>query len=255
MKVGMSMNEGWRAFFDAHAPSYMQNVFTRNTPAEVVFLLDVLRLPPGARVLDLGCGTGRHAVELARLGFRLVGVDLSRGMLRQAQSAARSANVAIEWIQADATRFVAPGSFDAAICLCEGAFGLVGVGEDPLAHDSAIARNLWRSLRPGGRLVLTASNGLRLLHLYGPGDVDRGAFDPQTLTERVTMGWEDESGPRQVVVHEHGHRPEELRALFESAGFVVEHIGGGTAGAWGFRPVDPEEYEIMLIAERVGGSA
>ncbi len=252
MKVGMSVNEGWRAFFDGHAPSYMQNVFTRNTTDEVAFLVDVLRLPTGARILDLGCGTGRHAVELARLGFRLVGVDLSRGMLRQAQSAAQSASVPIDWIQADATRFAGPASFDAAICLCEGAFGLVGAGEDPAAHDAAIARNLGRSLRPGGRLVLTASNGLRFLGQYGPADVDRGAFDPGTLTERLTMEWSDGRSTRQVVVREHGHRPEELRALFEAAGFSVEHIGGGTAGAWGFRPVDPEEYEIMLIATRMG---
>jgi len=248
----MSIHEGWRAFFDGHAPFYMQNVFTGNTAVEVAFLVDVLRLAPGSRILDLGCGTGRHSVELARLGFRLVGVDLSRGMLRQAQAAAHSASVAVDWIQADATRFAAPAAFEAAICLCEGAFGLVGAGEDPAAHDAAIARNLGLSLRPGGRLVLTASNGLRFLRQYGPADVERGAFDPDTLTERVTMTWEDDSGPRQVVVQEHAHRPEELRALFESAGFTVEHVGGGTAGAWGFRPVDPEEYEIMLIATRLG---
>ena len=251
----MSVHEGWRAFFDGHAPSYMHNVFTRNTVAEVAFLVDVLRLPPGARILDLGCGTGRHSVALAQQGYRLVGVDLSRGMLRQAQFAARSAGVAVDWIQADATRFAAPAAFDAAICLCEGAFGLVGAGEDPAAHDAAIAGNLARGLRPGARLVLTAPNGLRLLGQYEQADVDRGVFDPDTLTERVTMSWDNESGPRQVVVYEHGHRPEELRALFESAGFAVEHVGGGTAGAWGFRPVDPQEYEIMLIAARAGAGA
>jgi SAM-dependent methyltransferase len=246
----MSIHEGWRAFFDGHAPSYMHNVFTRNTAAEVAFLVDVLRLPPGARILDLGCGTGRHSVALAQQGYRLVGVDLSRGMLRQAQSAARSAGVAVDWIQADATRFAAPAAFDAAICLCEGAFGLVGAGEDPAAHDGAIARNLARSLRPGGRLVLTASNGLRFLALYGPEDIARGDFDPATLTERVTMEWTEANEAHAAVVREHGHQPADLRALFAGAGFTVEHVGGGTAGAWGLRPVDPEEYEIMLIATR-----
>ena len=119
----MNAKEGWRAFFDGHAPFYMQNVFTRNTPAEVEFLLDELRLTTGARVLDLGCGTGRHAVELARRGCRMVGVDLSRGMLRQAQAAAQQAHVGVDWVQADATRFTAPDRFDAAICLCEGPSG------------------------------------------------------------------------------------------------------------------------------------
>jgi SAM-dependent methyltransferase len=247
----MSANEGWRAFFDGHAPFYMQNVFTRSTMAdEVEFLVDELRLRPGSRLLDLGCGTGRHAVELARRGYRMVGVDLSRGMLRQAQAAARAAEVSVDWIQADATRFAAPVSFDGAICLCEASFGLAEDGEDPIAHDEAIAHNLARSLRPGARLILTALNGLRLLGQYGAEDIAAGAFDPATLTERHSMEWDSKAGHRLTVVREHGHRPEGLQALFEAAGFAIEHIGGGTAGNWGYRPVDPEEYEIMLIAER-----
>jgi SAM-dependent methyltransferase len=156
----------------------------------------------------------------------------------------------VAWIQADATRFAAPQAFDAAICLCEGAFGLIGAGEDPQAHDAAIARNLARSLRPGGRLVLTASNGLRFLALYGPDAISRGEFDPATLTERVTMEWTEGGKVHAVVVREHGHRPENLRTLFTTSGFTVDHLGGGTAGSWGYRPVDPDEYEIMLIATR-----
>jgi SAM-dependent methyltransferase len=246
----MSANEGWRAFFDGHAPFYMENVFTRNTLAEVEFLVDELRLRHGARVLDLGCGTGRHAVELARRGYRMVGVDVSRGMLCQAQLAAKAAGVSVDWIQGDATRFVAPGMFDGAIYLCEGSFGLSGDDEDPIAHDGAIAFNLGHCLRPGGRLILTALNGLRLLRHYSAEDIATGAFDPATLTERHSMEWDSQAGHRLTVVREHGHRPDELRTLFEAAGFIIEHIGGGTAGNWGHRPVDPDEYEIMLIAER-----
>jgi SAM-dependent methyltransferase len=246
----MSANEGWRAFFDGHAPFDMQNVFTRNTPAEVEFLVDELRLQPGARVLDLGCGTGRHAVELARRGYRMVGLDLSRGMLRHAQAAAHAAGVSVDWIQADATRFIAPGRFDGAICLCEGSFGLSGDDEDPIAHDEAVAFNLGHCLRPGGRLILTALNGLRLLGEHSAEDVAAGSFDPTTLTERHSTEWDSETGHHKAMVLEHGHRAEELGVLFEAAGFSIEHIGGGTAGNWGVRPVDPKEYEIMLIAER-----
>jgi SAM-dependent methyltransferase len=183
-----------------------------------------------------------------------VGIDLSRGMLRQAQAAARQASVAVDWVQADATLFATADRFDAAYCLCEGAFGLIGAGEDPLMHDAAIARNLARCLRPGARLVLTALNGLRFLRHYSSEDIAAGTFDPETLTERVCMEWEAEGRPRQVIVYEHGHRPEGLRTLFVSAGFTVEHVGGGTAGNWGRRPLDPDEFEIMLIAERNGAT-
>lgn len=86
----------WRAFFDAHATAYEDNVFTKNTIPEVDFLLEELSMQPGGSVLDVGCGTGRHAIELARRGYRVTGLDLSTGMLAWAAEAARRAGVSVE---------------------------------------------------------------------------------------------------------------------------------------------------------------
>lgn len=69
----------WETFFDAHAPIYMENVFTKNTLAEVDCLLEELALPPGGSLLDVGCGTGRHAVELARRGYAVTGLVVKPG--------------------------------------------------------------------------------------------------------------------------------------------------------------------------------
>jgi cyclopropane fatty-acyl-phospholipid synthase-like methyltransferase len=85
--------KSWEEFFDGHAPVYMDNVFTKDTVREVDFLIDELKLRKGSRILDIGCGTGRHAVELARHGFRITGVGISSGMLEEARKAAAGAGV------------------------------------------------------------------------------------------------------------------------------------------------------------------
>ena len=81
----MTGKADWEKFFDGHAPVYMDNCFTKNTVNEVDFLVEELRLKPGATILDVGCGTGRHAIELARRGYMVTGVDLSSGMLAEAK--------------------------------------------------------------------------------------------------------------------------------------------------------------------------
>ena len=115
----------WERFFDGHAPVYMDNSFTRNTVQEVDFILAELELPLKSCILDIGCGTGRHAVELAKRGYQITGVDISAGMLVEARKAARQAKVDVTWVQADAVKLTSAEKFDAAICLCEGAIGLL----------------------------------------------------------------------------------------------------------------------------------
>jgi len=240
----------WETFFDGHAPIYMDNIFTKNTAAEIEFLLEELTLPPGSYILDMGCGTGRHSVELAKRGYNITGVDISSGMLAEAEKAAREAGVGVEWIHVDATRFTSSRLFDAALCLCEGAFGLLGTDDDPLEHDLAILRNIRAALKPGARLIMTTLNGCALIRQYTQQDVKDGLFDPTIMIETMPMEYDTPEGKKEILLKERRYVPTELIMLLRLTGFTVEHIWGGTAGNWGRRPVDLDEMEFMAIAQK-----
>jgi len=238
----------WEEFFDAHAPIYEENVFTKNTLREVDFLLEELSLEPGASILDVGCGTGRHSVELAKRGYTITGIDLSSAMLAKAAEAARAAGVRVDWVRSDATRFTLPGKYDAAICLCEGAFGLLGHADDPIDQPLAILRNVSRSLKPQAKALFTVLNGAAMLRRYTNKDVEQGRFDPLTMVESSALP--PREGLPAVPVRERGFVPTELTLLFRLAGLSVLHTWGGTAGNWGRRALDLDEIEIMVVAQR-----
>ena len=244
----MTRRNEWEEFFDGHAPVYMDNSFTKNTVEEVEFVLEELRLPPGSRILDVGCGTGRHAVELARRGYQVTGVDISSGMLAEAEKAAREADVEVELVHADATQFTSDKLFDAAICLCEGAFSLLGSQDDPLEHDLAILRHIHAALKPGARFILTALNACRVIRQATQEDVESGRFDPVAMVEVYGMEYDTPEGKKSVLVRERSYVPTELTMLLRQAGFEVEHIWGGTAGNWGRRKIQLDEMEVMVVA-------
>ncbi len=240
----------WAKFFDGFAERYDGEVFTRNTEAELGFLREHLGVGEGARVLDLGCGTGRHSVGLAGLGYRVTGVDLSAGMLEVARRRAEQAGVTVEWVRADATGFVREGHFDGAICLCEGSMGLLAGDDDPLEHDMAILRSIHASLADGGRLILNVLNACRMIRTHSDDDVAAGRFDVLNLTEPSdveSLIGEEGAGLR---LRERGYTPPEIRRMFTWAGFTVTGVYGGTAGEWGLRPPRLDEMELMVFARR-----
>ena len=234
----MKKSNEWVEFFDGHAPVYMSNPFTRNTVKEVDFLIEELNLPPKNRILDVGCGTGRHSIELAKRGYKVTGVDFSSGMLTEARREAEEDGVFVEWVHADATKFRSKRLFDAAICLCEGAFALLTVEDDPVVHDLAILRNINASLKRRGRLVLTTLNGFAKIRKHDQKDVEKGTFDPLRLIETLTAEWDTPQGKRSVLVRERGYLPQELDAILSQTGFRVDNIWGGTAGNWARRRIE-----------------
>lgn len=229
---------------------YLDIVFTKDTLREAEFLVKEFGLPAGSALLDVGCGVGRHTVELAKRGYWMTGVDLSESMLAEARKAARAAGVVVELLHADARDFIAEARFDGALCVCEGAFCLLGAGDDPLTRDLEILRNIYRALKPGARFILTALSAFRLIRQVTEEEVRAGRFDPLTLVEHNAMEVDTPDGTQTIPTRERLYVPTELAFMCQLAGFTVEHIGGGTAGNWGRRPLELDEYEIMVICRK-----
>lgn len=240
----------WKTFFDHHADKYMDEPFVGGTVDEVDFLVEHLQLTPQYHILDMGCGTGRHAIELGKRGYTVTGVDFSDGMLDEARKTAQAAGVTtITFKQADATQFTSDVQYDRVYCVCEGSLGLIGSG-DPYAHDLTVLKNLNAALKPGGKMLITVLNAMRHIRLYSQEDVEAGVFDPMTSIETGTISTEKDGKTVEITTRERGMIPTELRLMLQTTGFSVEHIGGGTAGNWGIRQVELDEFELLAIATK-----
>jgi SAM-dependent methyltransferase len=252
------MPQPWyETLFANFGRSYDKEVFTQGTVGEVDFVEREVGFDRTKRILDIACGTGRHAIELAKRGYRVNGFDLAEGQLRVAREKAAQAGVAIEFSQRDATQPHFQEAFDAALMFCEGAFPLMET--DELNH--AILRHACTALRPGGKLMMTTLNALFPLFHSVKDFLDKGSvgtetneltFDLMTFRERATMTFTDDSGqPHTIQTNERYYTPPELRWLLQTAGFATVTICGCRLGAFNRDDaLTTEDFEMLAIAEK-----
>ena len=228
----------FEAVADHLGAAYLRYSFTKGTEQEVAFLVEALGLSPGERVLDVGCGPGRHAHALARRGLAVVGVDVSA---RFVELAREGAPPGATFVRADARDLTYDAEFDAAISLCQGAFGLVaGSDADVLARTA-------RALRPGGRLLLSAFSAYFAVRHLEEGE----SFDADAGVNRERTVVRDEDGREAAFdLWTSVFTPRELRLLAERAGLVAEAVWASSPGAYARRPPDPDSPEFLLLARR-----
>ena len=225
-------------------PAYLRNAFTKGTEQEVDFLVDALALEPGARILDVGCGPGRHSLALARRGFSCVGIDASPEFVDLARRASDAEGRDATFEVADVRDLDHDGAFDATICLCQGGFGLLG-GCD----DAAVFTRIARSVRPGGGLAVSAFSAYFALRFLEDGET----FDPETgvLHERSTL--RDEQGAeREFDLWTTCFTARELTLLAERAGVTVDGLHGVAPGRYRVASPDLESPELLLVGHRPG---
>ena len=227
--------------------AYLRYSFTKGTDQEVDFLVDCLGLEPGVRVLDVGCGPGRHAHALGRRGFEVVGVDISERFVALARQNAPD-GVAVSFERADARSLEYDSEFDAVISLCQGAFGLSGgAGVASLDPDRAVLDGIARALRPGGRLALSAFSAYFQVRFLGEADT----FDAGRGVNHEHTAVRNEEGAEVVAdLWTTCFTPRELRLLAESAGLHPDHVWSVTPGDYAVRPPDIEHPEFLLVATR-----
>lgn len=238
-------------FFSKGSPFLQHPLLTpERTKHEIDFLLQQMELPPGARILDVGCGFGRHSIELARRGYQVTGLDPATAMISAARRRAAKAGVMPDFREVRAEEFRADTPYEAAICL----FTTLGQVSSRGESGPGLVASAHRALAPRSPFAVEvpqrepAAREMKAADTYGQGEshteVSRH-FDPgdNTVTEHFTV-----VSPQKRQVYDLRYRlysQDELRALLYTAGFAIQAWFGNYAG----KPLQEDDATMLVIAE------
>ncbi len=241
----MGTEKWYQELYISFGEKYEKEPYVQGTAGEVDFIERELEGNPEQRILDIGCGTGRHLLELARRGYsNLVGIDLSPSMLARAREKAEQENLAVDFIIMEACSIDYQEEFDAVLTICEGAFSLIEKDE----MDFRILQNAARALKEKGQLIMTTPNALyALYHREEVGD-----FDFLTLRESFELEVRDDQGEKKVLnCNQRFYMPGEITWRLKSLGFErIDFFGGRLEKFSRENPLAPEDFEMLVVAEK-----
>jgi SAM-dependent methyltransferase len=244
--------EWWQTYFDAQYLLEYQPIFRlERDREEVARLLEILRLPVGARILDVPCGQGRHAHLLAEHGYDVRGLDYSEDLLRRARERGEGAH--LKYVRGDMRRLARgwSGRFDGVINL----FTSFGFFLDP-ADDRKVIAEFARVLKPGGVLVWHGGSRDGVAARFLARDwwkADDGtmigherSFDPLSGVLHIRSTWSGRSGSGEREHRIRLYTATRIAELCADAGLIVEEAFDG----WRDRPLRRTSSEMLLVARR-----
>ncbi|HVC09777.1 MAG TPA: class I SAM-dependent methyltransferase [Elusimicrobiota bacterium] len=228
----------------------------RRAGAEAAFAAKVLGLKKGSRLLDVCCGTGRHAFALAKRGVVVTGADATPAYLTQARRQAKGARNPA-FVKADMRRLPWRGEFDAAVNL----WTSFGYFEHP-SEDLQSLRQIARALKPGGRFLIDIVNGAWLKRHGLARNWRREADGALVLEEAVFRQGRDPAHVNTWTVMRPGQKPARasffvrhydaarLEGLLRRAGLRPLRRWGGFGG----RPYSKDSTRLIVLAEKAGAA-
>ncbi len=255
----MTKKQWYEELFENYGEKYDNEVFTQGTVGECDFIEAESNKDKSLKILDVGCGTGRHAIELTKRGYNVTGIDLSESQLARARKKARESGLEINFQRQDARNVTFDDEFDAAIMLCEGGFSLMET--DEMNFD--ILKSVTRALEEPCKFIFTALNGLYpLFHSLekfyvektggGNSTCHSNTFDLMTFRVHNLTEFEDDFGNKKTLEsNERFYVPSEITWLLKSLGYTTIDIFGSKLGAYSRNDkLTTEDFEMLVIAER-----
>jgi len=256
----MSKKQWYEELFENYGKKYDQECFTQGTLGECDFIENEMNHDKSLKILDVGCGTGRHAIELSTRGYFVTGIDLSESQLIRARQKAESRNLKIDFQKRDARNLPFNNEFDVAIMLCEGGFPLMETDE----MNYEILKCVTKSLKDHGKFIFTTLNGLfPLYHSVqefcaskteeGNATYRSNTFDLMTFRDHNITELEDDLGNKKTIAsNERYYVPSEITWLLKSLGYTTVHIFGAKLGAFSRNDrLTTEDFEMLVIAEGI----
>ena len=210
-----------------------------------------LQVPRGARILDLCCGAGRHAMDCAGEGYQVVGVDLSPALLNLAHERAVNHKLAIHWIQGDMRAVPLRGAFDLVLNMFT-SFGYFQEDSD----NFHVIENMQHVLRRGGHAVLDFLNPEHVIATLVPHEThttdgltvtQSRALDPEGKRVLKEIRITGDGEPREYQESVRLYQKEELDSMFQEAGFRTVELYRN----YYLEPWTPETPRTILVAQKI----